>query len=172
MSTPVKPDNEESGELSPAELDILWKDAREFMLISDAQSIEQALSGDDQSAAHAHLTWLLFGLRDGQPINEQTRAYAVKALQRFGKGEVSLGVAFGVERSHRGHAPNRTGAVSAINGLIAFLHEKRGYGLGESQVGPSAFDIASQLLKHRWGFDRSPYTLRDHWGKRKKGENR
>jgi hypothetical protein len=155
--------------LSPEQMDLLWKRALPYMACSPEDVLEAALSGDDPEAALAHLFWLRRSLAQNSRVPESTRAFAVEALDRFGlgKGGLSLGQAFGLERRKRGAPPRRLGAVRAINGLLRFLHEKEGYPVIDPKIGPSTFDVAAALLKRYWGFDRSPYTLSDepYWQK-------
>lgn len=157
--------------LGPEELQKLWTDVRPYMNIDDEQAIANALSGDDLPAASSYLHWLHRQLGANEPISEEVRAFAVAALDRHAAGDVTLGQAFGLERTKRGNKPSRAGGVQAVNGLIAILKEKHGYPLGESAAQPSAFEVAAQLLRVHFRFDRSPYTLRDqYWSKRCKGD--
>ena len=161
----------EDSPLDPNELQKLWVEVRPYMNVDDAQVIANALSGDDPPAATSYLHWLRRQLGANEPISEDVRAYAVAALDRHAAGGITLGQAFGLERTKRGNKPSRAGGVQAVNSLIAVLHEKHGYPLGESATNPSAFEVASQLLREHFRFDRSPYTLRDqYWSKRYKGD--
>lgn len=159
-------------DLTDRHLDILWAEAQPHMGIADDESIEQALSGDDPAAARAYLFWLHKCLRDRQPISDEVRSFAVSALGRL-TGKKTLGQAFGLERTKRGNPPNRSGAVSAVVGLIGYLHDECGYSLSDSADRSSAFEVASILLQRRWKFTRAPNTLRDQfWNKRSNREKR
>lgn len=161
----------EDSPLDPNELQKLWVEVRPHMDIDDTRLLANALSGDDLPAASSHLYWLRRQLKANEPISEEVRAFAVAALERHAAGGVTLGQAFGLERTKKGNRPSRAGGVQAVNGLIRELHKKHGYPLGESAAQPSAFEVASQLLRVHFRFDRSPYTLRDqYWSKRCKGE--
>ncbi|WP_146745370.1 hypothetical protein [Dyella jiangningensis] len=157
--------------LDPDELQKLWADVRPYMNIDGTQVTANALSGDDLPAASSYLYWLRRQLTANEPISEEVRAFTVSALDRHAAGGVTLGQAFGLERAKRGNKPSRAGGAQAVIGLIAALHERYGYPLGESAAKPSAFEVASQLLRVHFRFDRSAYTLRDqYWSKRYKGD--
>jgi hypothetical protein len=165
-------DQRETDPLSDADSKALWKLVRPFMYVSDDQSIENALSGDDPFAARSYIFWLHRRVSAGEELDDDVRAFATTALARFLDGDAkTLGVGFGVERAKRGHPPARLGGVQAVNGLIRCLSEDHGYPLGDSSGRPSAFEVAAQLLRQHFRFDRSPYTLRDqYWSKRERGK--
>jgi len=159
-----------SDELSAAQLDELWDESTIWRQNSDSKSVQNALSGSDKNAAGSYLYWLHCHLKDGQPINEEVRLFTIGALDAFfsGMGRITLGTAFGMEQPSRGKPRVRAGAIDAINGLIEFLSSQKKFSLGIPDDGPSAFDVASQLLARRWKYKRSPETLRKHWQDRKR----
>jgi len=170
------------------ELDAFWLAANTggWMTCAESEMIDRALSGDDIPAAGSYFAWFSKSVRDGKPMSEDVRAYACAALARFGLGalalgdtvkdkktlgkSVTLGQAFGFERHKKGNPPTRFGAVYAINGLIAYLHEQ-GYSISTSNQPksgmPSAFDVAAMLIERKWKKKFSPRTLQvKHWSQR------
>jgi hypothetical protein len=157
--------------LSDAELDQLWHDWTPYRGISDDELVANALSGDDPEAARSLIFWLGVNLRDGDPMQPVVQAYGAQAFERFIRGKMTLGEAFGTERRKRGAPPTRLGARQAIISLLRFLKEERDFPLSESSRRPSAFLVAATLMQRRWRVSRSPTTLRDeYWNKRDKGK--
>jgi hypothetical protein len=97
--------------------------------------------------------------------------YGSSAFDRFFKGGVTLGEAFGIEREkRRGPSPTRAGLRQLIVSLIQYLNE-RGFPLSDIGRRPSAFLVAATLMQRRRWTVRSPTTLRDeYWNKRDKGK--
>lgn len=159
-----------SDELSAAQLDALWDESTNWQQNSDSKSVRNALSGNDRNTAGSYLYWLHSHLKDGQPISEEVRLFTIGALDAFfsGMGRITLGTAFGMEQPSRGKPRVRAGAIDAINGLIEFLNSEKKFSLGIPGDGPSAFDVASQLLARHWKYKRSAETLRKHWQDRKR----
>jgi hypothetical protein len=158
--------------LSDAELDQLWRDFTPHRGITDEQLVANALSGNDAEAARSLLFWISVAIRDEEEMTLAVRMYGSGALERFFKGGVTLGEAFGTERKRRrGPPPTRSGVRQLIVSLIQYLNQHRGFPLSDSGRRPSAFLVAATLMQRRRWTVRSPTTLRDeYWNKRDKGE--
>jgi len=164
------------GELSPAQLDDLWKDAamsREFA----RDHVADALSGDEPRGAQIYLQWFVRQneTAGGTGIGEANE-YVHKAIVRYlkARGSMTLGAAFGLERPGKtGPAPMRIGQFAAIVDVIEYVHLKCGLPTTEPGTAKpeTAFDLASTLIKRYWQNECKAYkasTLRtEFWLKRK-----
>jgi hypothetical protein len=156
-------------ELTPTELDRLWSEWKKYHASrSTSDIVANALSGDDEPAARSLLHWAEKQLRLTGRADPEVRDYLVRALERFhGPRKVTLGAAFGLERTKTGK-PTRAGIRDAVRDLIQFLHE-RGYTLGLTHDGRSAFEVASLLIKRHWNRSIMPKTLsgEQYWLRKK-----
>ncbi len=162
-------------QLSPSEIEALWRRWRATGSELDYDYIEAALSGDDPAAASAYISWIFSNLRNEKSIDGDEREFLLRGLGRYlGRAlenpKLTLGQALGIERAPGKRAPAvRSGLVHHVNQIIDFLHKAEGYPLTLNATGnQTAFDVAAQMLAAR-KFVRSPDTLQtEYWPKRKR----